>query len=730
MRKKYTRVVSLFAVTGLCLSAAYSPYTSLKNVYATNATVQTSEMATTATDTTETTATTTEIVNTEINSVGNSQSGTLKANNVYVRTGPGRSFPPVSSGGSVKLSAGATVTILGTETGTDTLYPAWYKISFSYNGAPLTGYIATSYITVYNTTTTTTDVTPGTSALDTNFEAQLDAQGFPESYKIYLRTLHAAHPNWMFTAIQTGLDWNTVIENERNKTGQVKNLVQGTSSAPHYNWRTTEVGYNWVTDSWSPYDGTSWYAASNAFVQYYMDPRNYLDENYIYAFENLSYVDGAQTQAGVETILTGSFMSNTIPVGSTDVYSKIMLNAGNESKVSPYHIASRIKQEIGTAVSESVSGTNATYPGIYNFYNIGASDSAGGGAVLKGLAFAATGSTYNRPWNTPYKSIVGGALYIGSNYILRGQSTLYTQKFNVTYTAALYGHQYMSNVQAAANEGYKVGTAYKNNGLANGNISFNIPVYNNMPATQCVKPADSGNPNNWLKSLVIKDCTITPTFGINAISDYYVIVPNTTAIVNISGTTVNANATISGMGDINLVVGTNEIPIKVTAQNGDVRNYNITIVRTNPDGSIPSNTSTTIFNTTYRINSNIITGFDLGSDVATVINKMGPIAGTTVNVYTADGVTPQTGKIGTGNVIKVSNGSTVYSYTAVVYGDVNGDGNVSALDLLKVQKHIIGNSVLTGPYLAAANVKKSGSVSALDLLKVQKHIIGANIISQ
>ena len=109
---------------------------------------------------------------------------------------------------------------------------------------------------------------------------------------------------------------------------------------------------------------------------------------------------------------------------------------------------------------------------------------------------------------------------------------------------------------------------------------------------------------------------------------------------------------------------------------------------------------------------------------------MGPIAGTTVNVYTADGVTPQTGKIGTGNVIKVSNGSTVYSYTAVVYGDVNGDGNVSALDLLKVQKHIIGNSVLTGPYLAAANVKKSGSVSALDLLKVQKHIIGANIISQ
>ena len=68
------------------------------------------------------------------------------------------------------------------------------------------------------------------------FEASLNAQGFPESYKNSLRQLHAKYPQWRFEAQHTGLDWNTVIQNEavlgRNlvHTGSIssyKSLAEG-----------------------------------------------------------------------------------------------------------------------------------------------------------------------------------------------------------------------------------------------------------------------------------------------------------------------------------------------------------------------------------------------------------------------------------------------------------------------------------------------------------------------
>ena len=64
------------------------------------------------------------------------------------------------------------------------------------------------------------------------------------------------------------------------------------------------------------------------------------------------------------------------------------------------------------------------------------------------------------------------------------------------------------------------------------------------------------------------------------------------------------------------------------------------------------------------------------------------------------------------------------------FRDTNGDGKVSALDLLRVQKQIIGASKLSGTYKTAGDTNKDGKVSALDLLQVQKQIIGAGTIKQ
>ena len=177
-------------------------------------------------------------------------------------------------------------------------------------------------------------------------------------------------------------------------------------------------------------------------------------------------------------------------------------------------MASRSKQEIvtsSTSLSSSVSGKVSGYEGLYNFYNIGATHStAAGGAIINGLKYAQSGTpgkqysstlSFNDyimiPWNNSYRSIVGGAAFIGYNYIQRGQNTVYLEKFNVTENST-YSHQYMANVEAAASESAKTAAAYRQ--LADTPILFSIPVYQNMPATACPAPVDKKNPNNWLKT--------------------------------------------------------------------------------------------------------------------------------------------------------------------------------------------------------------------------------------
>ena len=129
------------------------------------------------------------------------------------------------------------------------------------------------------------------------------------------------------------------------------------------------------------------------------------------------------------------------------------MNAAELYDVSPYHLVSRVIQEVGSNGSRSVSGTEPGYEGIYNYYNIGAYQSSD--PVINALKWASTPSSnekYLRPWNSRYKAILGGAKYIATGYISVGQNTLYLQKFDVVANGGLYSHQYMSNIMAASSE--------------------------------------------------------------------------------------------------------------------------------------------------------------------------------------------------------------------------------------------------------------------------------------
>lgn len=322
-------------------------------------------------------------------------------------------------------------------------------------------------------------------------------ENFPDSYKPYLYELQKKHPNWSFTALYINLDWKYVIDNE-NVFG--KNLVPKSYSD---RWKNTTPGeYNVEVDA-------GWVDSSRRAVEYAMDPRNFLNEVRIFQFEGLSYNETTNNITGIEKILYGTEFYNRIvdyldsngnKITMTSKYSDLILSAGKTSRVNSFHLASRIKQEVGPFLSHSsISGTVEGFKGLYNFYNIGATSSSEPmGAIKNGLQYAKDGkgasaetkAKYLIPWNTKERAITGGGIFIGSSYIHLGQDTVYLQKFHVTSNTGgeLFWHQYMTNVLAPYSESKLTYNGYSNTGLLNDSIEFIIPVYNNMPSTPTENP--------------------------------------------------------------------------------------------------------------------------------------------------------------------------------------------------------------------------------------------------
>ena len=334
-------------------------------------------------------------------------------------------------------------------------------------------------------------------------------ESFPDSYKPYLQELQKNHPNWRFVSLYTNLDWNYVINNE-NVFG--KNLVPKSYSD---RWKNTTPGqYNVEVDS-------GWVDASRRSLEYTMDPRNFLNEVRIFQFEALSYDEKTNNLDGIEKILYGTEFHNRIVdyvtsagniITMNSKYSDLILSAGRNSTVSTYHLASRIKQEVGPFLSHnSISGRVEGFEALYNFYNIGATSSVETmGAIKNGLKYARDGNgaseaTKNRyliPWNTKERAITGGGKFIGSSYINVGQDTLYLQKFHVTNVAGgeLFWHQYMTNLLAPYSESLSIYNGYSKTGILGNSMTFIIPVYNNMPNMWVQNP-------NILESDYISDNT-------------------------------------------------------------------------------------------------------------------------------------------------------------------------------------------------------------------------------
>lgn len=577
------------------------------------------------------------------------------------------------------------------------------------------------------------------------YNDSLKEKGFPESYLPYLDELHARYPAWEFEPIITNMDYSTVTSIE-SKIGI--SLIQDSEG-----YRSTASGsYNYYNDTWNALDGSDWFAANYATVNYYMDPRLYLNPYYVFMFEKLTYDKNYQTIEQVKNILS------TTKLGQYDSnYATYYIEAAEKYNVSPIHLASRTRQEVGLSTSvisgDSFSYNGRTYSNLYNPYNIGAY--SGADNWKKGLIWANGGEEgtdksthYNRPWNTLSKGIIGGAYFISDGYINNNQYNGYLQKFNVANGQENLGiHQYMTNVRAPLAEANTTYNNYKSFGILDKEFVFTIPVYKNMEKMYLLPTP--GNPNNYLSEIKINGSTITGFDG--SINEYDIYVSNETNNIKLSAKTVKNTSKISGditgnekaEQNIELKEENKTIKITVTAENKSTRTYKINIKKDEKTIDTPTKEDPTteekvdltsiIKQAKYNINNTYISGININTKASTIINSIKKIdSKTNVVIKNKDGKTLENEIVGTGSNISISNGEYHMDLTIVVYGDVSGDGSVDALDLLKVRKHILELTKLSGEYKMAANVShdEQNMVDALDLLKIRKHILGLNAISQ
>ena len=199
-------------------------------------------------------------------------------------------------------------------------------------------------------------VAVGTVVQAGTVEDNLRAQGFSDSYIEDLAALQKAHPNWKFVAFKTGIDFEDAVKGE----------LAGTP--------TTETN-----------------------LRAYLDPRNWLNEKYIFQFESIKKSDAVQSVSSVNAILKNTWMANSKinyfdtqgiskTVTEVNTYADAMIKASNYTNMSANYIAAKIRQENGGATysATAVCGTRPPFQGIFNYFNIGAYTTA-----MDGLAWAA-----------------------------------------------------------------------------------------------------------------------------------------------------------------------------------------------------------------------------------------------------------------------------------------------------------------------------------------------------
>lgn len=545
---------------------------------------------------------------------------------------------------------------------------------------------------------------------------------FPKSYQTYLKKLEELHPNWIFKAYYTGIDWDELTSSSAENKCK-KNTIYFKSGSTVMDPKALCI---------CGQEGDSnYYCASASTVNYYLDPRNFLSEAQVFQFLDLSY-DEHITKSVITNAAKNSFLSGTFTVnGKKYSYVDAIMDAAEESKVSAMHILVTIFQEVGKGTKKSngtytlpkaVSGTVDGYEGVYNFYNYGATD--GSGAVERGLKKAK-----EMGWTDPRTAIIEGAtIVLANNYISAGQNTKYFYKFDVvgneilqesdgkkTYSSSyFFGHQYMTNIQDPTSQANNLFTYYTNEDLLDNTLTFNIPVYDDMPS-----------------QAVQQETTLKESEG-----DFYWVNVNSSVNIRKSAST---SSTSLGKARRGMVVAKKESSgnfykvtyYKATSYDKSKKKWNGTKVT----GYI----SKDYLKKCEEIESDPEPEpepekpFEIVEDEKLVDLAPGGKVSNIKNTYKDAKIKDSSGKEVTSTSATLATGYTVTingkEYDIVVLGDTSGDGKITSSDYMKIKNHIMETSTLKDAYKSAADVSRDNKVTSSDYMKVKNHIMETSEIT-
>ena len=597
-----------------------------------------------------------------------------------------------------------------------------YKITYDTNK---TGYVSANYVINVDAGKRTTNVS-GIETYD-NYCNSLISKGFDRSYCQYLYHLHSKYPNWEFKA--DVLEY-TLVEATAEEEGKV--VLQTKNSNYWLNGKYIEGDYYYI---------------NQAVIASFMDPRNSLYESLIFQFLDLESSKNISNDNALKKI-AGS--------GNLSKYFDEFEKAAVTVSINPVHIMARSEQEganksnygaitgLYTTSTGRKSAQGYSLDGYYNFYNIGSyTDSNYDYTVQRGLAYAAgflesnscivknsNGKyeysaskcgqlSYNRPWNTPEKAIIGGAEFIANDYVRKGQDTLYYQKFNVsTYSSYTdFSHQYMTNIHAPVNEGGRIYEAYKAGNLLNSKFTFIIPVYKNM-SPDVSEPVDKSS-NSRLSSISIDGKAISDFDAVRVEYTYNAITSANS--IKVEAKTEDSKASVSGTGTYNFTSdGTVKVTLTVTAEDGSKTVYVVDIKKVVPSESITVND--VVSKMGVKVDGSIMYGISPGTEVSTLVKTVTSNKGQ-ASVVNSSNKSKTTGALASGDKITISGTNEKKVYTIAVRGDVNGDGAVKINDLILVQSHILNKGKLTGYKLYAGDTNYDGAVKINDLIMIQSQIL-------
>ncbi|WP_411843698.1 glucosaminidase domain-containing protein [Salinicoccus sp. HZC-1] len=182
----------------------------------------------------------------------------------------------------------------------------------------------------------------------------------------------------------------------------------------------TQMNLSSKPQAWA--NGGGWRNATRSEVASFLDTSHQTSETWMYTFLDLDRSQNIASSTLNNRLLSGK--------GTLSNQGSAFLNAANTQGINEVYLISHAIHETGNGTSTLAQGVRLDSNGnissngkkYYNMYGVAAYDY---NPVLAGARYA-----QQMGWDTPAKAIIGGARFISQNYFNRGQTTLYSMRWN------------------------------------------------------------------------------------------------------------------------------------------------------------------------------------------------------------------------------------------------------------------------------------------------------------